>query len=397
MTVTFAVLTLSYYVLTADDFALFNLLVFFFALGSALAAPLNRAFWAANSPENFGPASGATGAIVCVVVVGGLIFTGPSSSIRLVLAAAGAIYGVAKVLERYAYGRMLVAGESAWAVLPAIIFVSVEAGVVAAMWIFKSKSLLLRIIVPALLFLTVAALTRLKPLLQDFWRALRDPRASLEFARSHLISHLGAQVIAIGGLATIAGMGERLLIKYLPLATPEASAAYLLVLSYAVAFQTLSSFLFDLSRARVFRDGSWQPQARRFSLISAGLLVAVIGAAGFAYPLLRFLHVIPDGITQLLWVALLMRSSCLTLILTLNVDKFQQGTLLSLAVSNVIVLVGAVVSFGLLHEGFSQLFASLTLIGACCITTAVNGVRFFQRIGSLESEAVGTHEGNPSG
>ena len=381
MAIAFGVVSLSYYVLSATDFALFNLLAFFLALGSSVSGPLNRAFWARDSLQNFGPASVSAAGITGLVVIVGLLLTGGAGPFRVVLAVAGGAYAIAKILERYGYGRLLVAQQSARAILPSIVFAGSEAAVVAGMWVASSRSLLLRVVLPTLLFFVTLALTSLRTILVQFWRAAKAPGASIAFAREHLISRMGARVLALGALATLAGMGERLLIRYMPLGNAKFSAAYLLVLSYSVAFQTLMSFLFDLARTNVFRDRSWQPQARRFTVLSVAVLAGIIGAAILAYPILTRLKLIPTEISQLLWAGLLMRSTALMLVLSFNVDRFQEGDLRHLALPNAIILAAAAASFYLLHHGSPQRASALILIIVCVGTTAFMGLGFFRRVG----------------
>ncbi|WP_310467834.1 hypothetical protein [Sphingomonas sp.] len=372
--------TLSYYVLSPADFGLFNLVAFFLALGSAIVAPLNRAFWAADSIENYGPAAISSAAVTAIVIALGLLFTGTNGVAYPALAGAGILYGVTKVVERYGYGRLLVAHHTKLAILPALLFAAADAGVVAAMWMASLDSLIVRLALPAVVFLLVLSLSGLRGLLAEMLRSLGKVGTHVSFVRRHLGSRMGLRVLALGGIAIFAGMGDRLLVVYFPLPTREVEAAYLLALSYAIAFQTLMSFLFDLSRTRVFRDGAWQPEARHFTLCTAALLAGLVAAGSAAYPLLTWSHVLPPVIGWPLWAGLLIRSAALMLVYMLNVDHFQRGDVLPLALPNLVVLAGGVASLALLHAGYPQLWPAIILAGTSTLVTIVLSHSFLRRV-----------------
>lgn len=375
-----AAVTLSYYLLSAADFGLFNLVSFFFALGSAIAAPLNRAFWAEDSGENFAPGSISTAVLVTITLAVGLLVTAPPGIAYAAVAGAGILYGVAKVIERYSYGRLLVAHQTNRALLPTLLFAVSDAGVVAAMWLASSHSLVVRLALPAVVFLLLLSLTGLRGMLTEIVRSLGNIGAHVAFVRRHLGSPTGLRVLALGGLATLAGMSDRLLVVYWPLPTRGFEAAYLLALSYAIAFQTLMSFLFDLSRTRVFRDGAWQPEARRFTRHTAALLVGLVVLGTIAYPLLTWSHLLPAMVGLPLWAGLLVRSAALMLVNMFNVDHFQRGDVLPLALPNLAILAGGAAALWLLHAGFGQTSAALLLAGIGIVTTMVLAGLFFRRV-----------------
>src|SRR5690606_22676527 len=58
----------TYRVLSARDFSLFNLAIFFIAISSALCQPINRVFWAGRSDENY-PFSSIGSLFVTVAIV----------------------------------------------------------------------------------------------------------------------------------------------------------------------------------------------------------------------------------------------------------------------------------------------------------------------------------------
>ncbi|MEO5973500.1 MAG: hypothetical protein ABIP91_09100 [Sphingomicrobium sp.] len=380
MGISLIAVTLSYYVLSAADFGLFNLVAFFLALGTAFASPLNRAFWAADSAENFAPATISSVAIIALILALGLLVTAPAGVAYPAVAAAGVLYSVAKVVERYSYGRLLVTHDTSRALLPTVLFAACDAGVVATMWLVSSQSLVVRLALPAVVFLLLLSLTGLRAQLAEILRSLRNVGKHVAFVRRHLGSPMGLRVLALGGLATVAGMSDRLLVVYLPLPSREIEAAYLLALSYAIAFQTLMSFLFDLSRTRVYRDGKWQPEARHFTAFTAVLLIGLAGAAVVAYPLLTWSHLLPPAIGTLLWAGLLVRSAALMLVYAFNVDHFQNGDVAPLALPNLVILGGGVAALALLHAGYAQETAALILIGTGVFTSAVLALLFFRRV-----------------
>lgn len=382
MALSLAALLLTFRVLSPADFALFNLVMFLLAVGSAVAAPVNREFWAGDTINRFGAATLATAAVTASILSIGLAASAVAGSVAptIPLIAAAAGYAIARTIERFGYGRLLADGRSGGAVAPILYFAICDLLVALGMWLATFESLLARIVLPPVLFLLLLTWSGYRFLLSEILPTAERIRRSAAFTRTHLTSPTGVKVIGLGIVATSAAAGDRLLVAYFPLRPEAFGAAYLLAVSYAIALQTLTAFLFDMARVRVFQDGAWKPGARSFISLCVAALVCLNLIAVVAHPLLVRLYLLPPEIGIVLWAGLLARSVAASLSYLLNVDQFQQGRLAPIAAANIAILGGGTTAFLLLQGGASQQIVGSVLIVTCLGTTAVLSWRFSRRI-----------------
>ncbi len=375
--------TLTFYTLGPAAFTLFNLVMFYVALGGAVAAPLNRAFWAGNSAERYGPAWLSSAGVAVVIIGAGLALSPPAGSPveRAALVIAGIAYAAARGVERYGYGRLLTMGEGSRSATPIILFALSDAAVAAIMLLTANQSLFLRLIAPAIVFLLVLALTRRRSLLAE----LRPNTALLSktsvFVREQLASPTGLKVIVFGTVVTLASASDRLLAAHLPIHPPAFGAAYLLAVSYGIALQTLSGFLFDLARIHVFHEGAWKPEARHYSLMCAGAVIGLNVLVLASYPLLLVLRLLPESVSFVLWAGILVRSASLSLVFILNVDHYQKGRFAPSIRANLLILLGGAAAFMLLNRGYTQIIAGAAMALSGGLVSVVLAWRLSRRIG----------------
>lgn len=382
MALSLAALLLTFHVLSFADFAAFNLIIFMVALGSAVAAPLNRAFWADDTVKSFNVAVLATAAVGTTVLWLGLTVSALAGSVVLtipVIAAAGG-YGITRTIERFGYGRLLADGQSSGAVVPIVIFAVADLLVALGMWFAEYENLLARMVLPPVVFLLLLGWSSYRFLLSELAPTAEQIRRSTAFARTHLASPTGVKVIGLGILATSAAAGDRFLAAYFPLDSERFDAAYLLTVSYAIALQTLTAFLFDMARVRVFQDGAWKRGAGPFISLCVTALTCLALLVIAVHPLLIRLNLLPSEITIVLWAGLLARSEAVSLSYLLNVDRFQEGRLGPIAAANIAICVGGTSAFLLLGGGASQQLVGTILIATSLGTTAVLAWRFARRI-----------------
>lgn len=372
MALSLGAVILTHRALTADAFALFNLLLFAIAAGSAAAAPINRAFWAADTKARFASATLGTAGIVAVAAMIGLAPFG------LAAAVAGTAYAAARTIEKFGYGRLLAVGESSKAMMPVLLFAAVDLAVAAAMVALDGSSLAIRVAAPALAYTLILAVLA-RPLISELVPTRERLVAATRFARREMASSLGFRVIGLGLLATAASSGDRLLANLVAPGDAGFTADYLLALSYAIALQTLTAFLFDLVRVRVFSDGAWKASPRRtMALLVSGLCgLALLAVA--SRPLLVALGLFPSVVGLALWAGLVARSVAASLTFSLNVDHYQQGRMAPLAIANLVLVAGGTLAFLLLREGSGQHLSAIILLAVSATLIAVQGWLFGQR------------------
>lgn len=373
----------TYRVLSPRDFSLFNLAVFFIALASAVSQPLNRVFWAGRADENYPFSSVAslflTVAIVAAGTVTGAIVRAYPLGMSIAVALAAAMFGAARVTERYAYGRLLVAGYARASVLPILLFALIDMVAVGAMWLSGGNSIVLRIAIPGAAFLAAAiAIDRMRVFPR--WLSKVPSTETLKaFLVEHLFSTMGGRILFTGIILTLAGMVDRVIFYFFPSASEEFGAAYLLALAYAIALQTLLSLLFDLARTHVYRDGAWQPDARRYAGYIALAAVVVIGFAIASYPILVLAGLVSPQVHWTLWLAMLVRGLALALSTILNVDHFQEGRTAPIVNAAAVVLVGTLISQGVLRATGSQGQAASIMLAVSFGVIIVVAWHFFKR------------------
>lgn len=384
MVISLLAVTLTYHVLSAHDFALFNMAVFLMAIGSALSQPLNRIFWAGNSEAVLPLSSGASALLTTCVVIAGMVAAsmvrGYPTAVLLLGAFSAGLYGLARVLERYAYGRLLVAGFASVSVLPILSFAMVDLAAVGGMWAWGSDNVVLRMLLPSIGFLALAmVVSRFSNL--PAW-ITRVPRVSeqVSFIRENLFSVTGGRIIISGIVMAAAAMIDRAILYIFPLDSENFAAAYLLALAYTVAFQTFLYLLFDLARTHIYRDGNWQPGALHFGQIIVAVAVLATAIAAVAYPVVVALELLPSEVSWLLWTALLARSLALAVTMVLNVDHFQEGRVRNIVVAAGIVAVGAVTGLGTLYAGKSLVEAATLMLVFSVGVIIVVAAMFLKRV-----------------
>jgi hypothetical protein len=384
MAVSLLALTLTYRVLTPQDFSLFNVVLFLIALGSAVSQPLNRVFWASDSDLNY-PLSGAASLFIgaMFVLVGvtiSLLLRNYPLPFSMAAAAVSAAYAAARVVERYGYGRLLVAGWGRAAVLPILLFALSDLTAVAVMWAGDSDDFIARMIFPPVAFLLIVWAVDQRKLAPRLLAPAESLRALLRFMREHLFSAVGSKVLVMGTVMTLAGMADRATLNFLSPASPTFEASYLLALSYAIALQTLMSFMFDLARTHVYRDHNWQDGARRCSMYIVAITLGMTFAAALSYPVLITVGLLSPTVGWLVWLALLARVLALTLVTMLNVDRFQEGRVSAIVWSGLIVLAATLASQLIWTVSGSLNHAAIVLIAVNGGVIAVVAHKFFARI-----------------
>lgn len=322
---------LSHRVLSPQDFTTFNLVLFCLAMGTAFAAPVNRAFWIDDPHQSFAPSAASTIALQYLVLLIGYLLPnvigGVSWSVTVVFLASAA-YIFSRTIERFLYARTFSTGEVNVALGIMLIFSAGEAALLLGMFIFDLHSLAFRIAAPAAAFLTWMVLTRRSADVRSITAKLYDARKLAQVTLSHLFKRPGPSILILTGLATAAGMIDRLVLAYVQIFPAELVADYLLCVSYALALQTMLNILFDVARRKVYSQNGWEEgSSAAAKLILVGIAV-VFGGAASAFPILTAFSIIPSSVPWAFWIAMILRAATLLGCYICFVDKFQKGEVL---------------------------------------------------------------------
>jgi hypothetical protein len=378
-------LKLTYNILSPQDFACFSLVLFALALCSALSSPINRLFWADNSPAIFVQSIRATGLIVSLGFVPFLIFFGLQTAHTLagivILYLCTAAYGVTRIAERYIYGQLVFDRGISPALLFSFLFVGSELIFILALYFFGSSSLVLRLAGAALVVVAIImAVPRYRNYgVSIFAKSPQDGAASTTIF-GEIMSARGAKMLSFTVITTFAIMMDRMVLSYHPLHGMDYTADYLLVLSYAIAVQTFLNILIDLGRKHIYQNGQWITGARQFAgkaLLSAP---AAVIALLFLFPILRLLEIIPASISLYIWAALLIRIACLFTINFVFIDSVQSGRITNAIWPMLILTVLNIGFLGMLLGGAEESAASIVFCMAAIFITAICTIGFYRRM-----------------
>ncbi len=378
-------LKLTYNILSPQDFACFSLVLFALAICSALSSPINRLFWANNSPALFVQSIRAIALIVALGFLPFLIVFGLQTAITpsgiLILYICTAAYGVTRIAERYIYGQLVFDRGINPALLFSFLFVGSELIFLLALYFLDFGSLALRFAGAALVVVAVImAVPRYRTYgVSIFTKAPLDGSARASIF-GEILSARGAKMLSFTVVTTLAIMMDRMVLSYLPLHGMAYTADYLLVLSYAIAVQTFLNILIDLGRKYIYQNGQWVAGARLFAgkaLLSAPATVIALLAL---FPVLRLLEIIPASISLYIWAALLIRIACLFTLNFVFIDSVQSGRITN-AIWPMLALAALNLGFlGMLLGGAGEGAASLIFCAAAFIITVLCTVRFYRRM-----------------
>jgi hypothetical protein len=378
-------LKLTYNILTPQDFANFSLVLFTFAICASLSSPINRLFWAENSPALFVQAIRATGLIMTLGFMPLSLFFGlqtanmPASILLLYICTAA--YGVTRITERFIYGQLVFDRGISPALFFAFLFANSELIFILALYFLEIGSLAVRLMGTALVLVAIVmAVPRYRNYgLSILTKAPLDTAASTNIW-TETISVRGAKMLSFSVVSTFAVMIDRVILSYLPLQNADYTADYLLVLSYTIAVQTFLCILIDMGRKHIYQNGQWVTGAWQFS--SRALLSAPAAVIGLLvlFPILRLLEIIPASIGIYLWAALLIRSACLFTVNFVFIDSIQSGRITN-AIGPMLVMAMLNVGFlAMLLGGAEESAVSIVFGIAAIAITAICAIGFYRRM-----------------
>jgi hypothetical protein len=375
--------------LSADDFVLFNTVLFGMGIASACFSPSLRALWRAGGDRGVALHGGAVNVLVSIAVVSGVVllnrqlFALNPLPMALGVVAAAAVYAAAKAVERmiYAFGFQRQQYRTGFG--PSFVFGAAElaaAGLLAA-----PVNLIARLLAPVAVFAAAvgAGLLVRRPLLLG--RVPSILAGGHRLFRAEHLSRAGGLSILYTVLFTTAGMLERI---YPGLIHPaetggniERVTDYLLVLSYGLAFQSLLSISVDWARPRILSGGSPRPAAGRTVVLTAGLIVGA-GALGcvVGYPLFRALHLTPSWVGPGLWSLVVARFTAQVLLYFCHVDLVVSGRLGRAAVPWALVIALQAVLIGGQVSVRSFRGALVPIVVATTAMAAIEGFLLMRRL-----------------
>jgi hypothetical protein len=378
-------LKLTYNILSPQDFACFSLVLFALAICSALSSPINRLFWADNSPALFVQSIRATGLIAILGFLPLLVFFGLQTANTLagivILYICTAAYGITRIAERYIYGQLVFDRGISPALFFSFLFVGSELIFILALYFLGIGSLVLRLAGPALVVaVIIIGLPRYRNYgVSIFAKAPLDGAARPNIFRE-MLSARGAKMLSFTVVTTLAIMMDRMILSYLPLHGMDYTADYLLVLSYAIAVQTFLNILIDLGRKHIYQNGQWVAGGRQFASKAILSAPAAVIALLFFFPILRLLEIIPASIGLYIWAALLIRIACLFTINFVFIDSVQSGRITN-AIWPMLALAALNLGFlGMLLGGAEESSASIVFCIAAIIITVLCTIGFYRRM-----------------
>ena len=309
-------LRFTYSLLPPHDFATYSLILFSLAVGSSIAAPINRSFWAHNSRELYVDSILWTWLILSTVlaVLSATQAVRESSSILALCGciAAACCYAFSKIVDRFMYGQVLLERGLSRALTISLLMAMTELLVVVFLHVVGVQSLYIRLLSPAILFLaTMFLLSPYRPFLKEITLGFRRSFNNRSFISGQLFTNQGLNTIGLSVLMTIAVMIDRLAITYFPFDNEQFCADYLLILSYTIALQSLLNVSIDLARKHVFRNNAWIAGANDFSRKSILFHAVACAAAIAAFPVFQACDLIPPSVSIWLWSSLVIRSIAL--------------------------------------------------------------------------------------
>lgn len=322
MLLAFLILRLTYFALSAADFVLFNTALFALGLASAGYAPSLRALWrrgdAATAQTSAIVNVGLSALVALIVMLPAVARLRGMGFASLCPAVFGAmLYCGTRAVERtlYAYGFTRRNYRVAF-VAPGL-FLLAELAVLMGT---RSLALGSRLMVPSLLFAIM--------LLAIYRHQRPGPLGRVgHFFAGEYLNGTGLKTIGYTALFTICGIAERaypLLRGQAIVSTPDFKA-YLLLLSYGVAFQSLLSISVDWARPRLTLAQD-NPSAVLVAALS--MMVASFGfAACVGYPLFVATGLLPEWIRWPLWSLVLLRFTAQTALFCCQVDLVLSGRL----------------------------------------------------------------------
>jgi hypothetical protein len=378
-------LKLTYNILSPQDFANFSLVLFALAICSAISSPINRLFWANNSPTSYVQSIRATGFIAALGFLPLLLFFGSQAANSLtgifILYLCITAYGITRIAERYIYSQLVFDFGISPALLFSFLFVGSELIFILALYYLGIGSLALRLTGAALV---VVAIIMAVPRYRNYGVSIFTKAPQGGAASAHVFAEMlsvrGAKMLSLTVVTTLAIMMDRMILSYLPLHGMDYTADYLLVLSYAIAVQTFLNILIDLGRKHIYQNGQWITGARQFAgkaLLSAP---AAVIALLFLFPILRLLEIIPASISLYIWAALLIRIACLFTINFVFIDSVQSGRITN-AIWPMLALATLNLGFlGMLLGGAQESAASIVFCMAAIFITAICTIGFYRRM-----------------
>ncbi len=376
---------LTHSTLTPAGFETFSLVLFALAVGASAAAPINRHFWAANSIPVFIDSVLWTWLTIVVVLFCFSFVAATSGGIAFVPAVAvvaiGATYAFARTLERFVYGQVLFDVGFRQALLIPLLFAFVELIAVIVQWSFKSNSIYSRLLTPAVLFVFLFCL--FKPSRFYLLKLISHGRQSLSnhlMIRNQLFSSQGVTTILYGVFTTIVIMSDRFVLGITNKGDEQFHADYLLVLSYAIAVQSLLNASLDLARKHVFQNKTWVSGA---ILFSRKTMLFYFGSAillFLVFPVLQWTGAIPKSISFLLWSALITRSIAVMVIAFSCLDYVQSGKIAKAFPPLIAMIFITAVFLWLLVEKNDDALAAIFLINLAIAVSGVTYIRFNRRL-----------------
>jgi hypothetical protein len=378
-------LKLTYNILSPHDFASFSLVLFAFAICSSLSSPINRLFWAENSPALFVQSMRATPLLVALGFMPLLIFSGLQAADTMTsmwaLYFCAAAYGLTRMAEPFIYGQLVFDRGIGPALFFSFLFVGCELIFILALYILGIDSLIWRLMGTIMaMAAAILAVPRHRHYGTRIFAKAMVEGAAHKNVFGEMLSARGAKMLSFSVLTTLAVMMDRLILRHFPLQGADYTADYLLVLSYTIAVQTFLCILIDMGRKHIYQNGQWVVGGRQFAgraLLSAP--AAVIGMLCI-FPILRLLEIIPASIGIYIWAALLIRSACLFTVNFTFIDCLQSGQITKAIWPTILMAALGFGFLGMLLGGVAEGAASIIFSIAAIIIAAISALRFYQRM-----------------
>ncbi len=376
-------LRVTHELLSAEDFTRYNVVLMIIAVSGALASPINRQFWANNNESSYVRSVFATIIVSALTILAAFaVLPGDSLSDGAPLLAGLAVlaYSIARDFERYTYGRTMFAKSFAMGLTIPFAFAIMELLAVAVLAMLSLPVLPLRIVLPAAFF----ALTVI--LLQSHWSVNAALATSLRtlpdlpsFTKQVYLSPTAAMTLTFYVILTMSTMAERMVVGAFGTGEANFASDYLLMASYAIAWQTLLSAAVDLARKHVYHANAWLPAAGKATVqLVAGIAALSLGLI-LALPVLKLIRLMPDAVELLDWATLITKATSIVCVQIAFIDSTQQGHLVGAIAFTTAIGLFALWPASAIVMNTERLPASFTTISMAIVLSVISLTLAYRR------------------
>ncbi|MEW4468819.1 hypothetical protein AB1K62_13410 [Parasphingorhabdus sp. JC815] len=376
---------LTYDFLSAPDFALLNYILFILAMSTALSSPIHRVFWAENSRDIFIVAVYSTCTVSAFLTITLLSVYGMTNgldfSIFILIGCFSLIFASFKIAERYMYGQVIFDRSLNVALAIPAAFALLELLFVTFQYFTNWPSLSARLIGPSLISVTVALIVPTsRAYLLTLLGGMHRFADSLSFMIKQIFSAKGGKMLFFTIAMTLSIMIDRLILGYVPIKNPAASADYLLALSYAIAIQTFLNIMLDLGRKKIYQNMAWVDGAKAYASRVFMLAIPLALSLVIIFPALKYFTIVPASVSIYVWAVLILRSIAGFTINFAFIDSVQSGRI-SDAFAPILALVFISIAFlSMLIVGVDDRTASI-ICGLSLVTLSfIVTVSFYRRV-----------------